>query len=135
MGTSDGTATTRQPAAVADATPLGESSSTTQPAGSASSSLTARRYGSGSGLVAVASSAQTVTGNVMPVAASTASANSRCDEVTSAYGSPAPATSASSSRAPGRTTTRPARVRASMPSIIQRATVSGAAGRVALASR
>src|SRR6516165_3242940 len=60
IGTSDGTATTRQPAAVAEATPFGESSSATHRAGSASSSLTASRYGSGSGLVTATSSAHTV---------------------------------------------------------------------------
>jgi len=119
---------------VAAATPLGESSSATLRPASTSSSLTASRYGSGSGLVAVTSSPHTVTGNRIPVASSTASANSRCDEVTSAYGRPAAATSATSSRAPGRTSTRPARTRASMPSSIQRATVSGGAGRVAFAS-
>src|SRR6516164_5072788 len=56
IGSSEGTASTRQPAAAAEATPFGESSSATQRAGSASSSLAASRYGSGSGLVAVTSS-------------------------------------------------------------------------------
>ena len=41
--TNDGTATTRQPAAVAEATPFGESSRATQRAGSTSSSLAASR--------------------------------------------------------------------------------------------
>jgi hypothetical protein len=45
--------------------------------------------------------AHTSTSKRSPVRASTASMNRRSDEVTSAYGRPAAATSASSSRAPG----------------------------------
>src|SRR5215470_10611366 len=89
IGTRDGTATTRQPAALAEATPFGESSSAAHDSGATVSSLAASRYGSGSGLEAVTSSALTITGNVIPVAASTASANARCEEVTSAYRRPA----------------------------------------------
>ena len=43
IGTSEGTAMTRYPAASAEATPFGESSSATQRAGSAPSSLAASR--------------------------------------------------------------------------------------------
>jgi hypothetical protein len=43
MSENEGTATTRQPAAVAEATPVGESSRATQRAGADSSSLAASR--------------------------------------------------------------------------------------------
>src|ERR1700733_16088605 len=84
-GSSDGTAITRQPAASADATPLGESSKAKQSAGGTPISLAASRYGSGSGLVAATSSAHTSTSKRRPVLARTASMNDRSDEVTRAW--------------------------------------------------
>ena len=135
IGTSDGTAMTRHPAASAEATPLGESSRAKQRAGSVPSSLAASRYGSGSGLVTLTSSAHTSASKRRPVRASTASMNRRSEEVTSAHGRPAAATSASSSRAPGRSGTPWSRTRSAMPAISHSATTSGGAGLVALASR
>ena len=67
IGTTLGTATTWQPAAVALAVPFGESSSATQRRGSAPRSRAAVRYGSGSGLVRVTSSPRDRDGE--PVAA------------------------------------------------------------------
>jgi hypothetical protein len=135
MGTSDGTANTRQPAASADATPLGESSRAKQSPGSTPTSLAASRYGSGSGLVAVTSSAHTSTSNRIPVLASTASIKPRSDEVTSAFGRPARLTAASSSRAPGWTGMPSRRTRSVMSDMSHSATSSGGWGRVAFDSR
>src|ERR1700685_3019154 len=135
MGTSDGPANTRQPAASADATPLGESSRAKQSPGSTPTSLAASRYGSGSGLVRVTSCAHTSTSKRMPVLASTASMKLRSDEVTSACGSPACLTAASSSRAPGWTGTPPRRTRSRMPDMSHSPISSGGAGRVAFDSR
>src|SRR6185437_12370524 len=134
-GRREGTATTWQPAAVAEVTPFGESSRATHCWGSASRSLAARRYGSGSGLVRVTSSPVTTTGKRKPVLVRTASVKGRWEPVTRAHGTAAAATSASSARTPGRTVTRPSAARLSMPSVIQRATSAGDAGLVALASR
>ena len=135
MGISDGTANTRQPAASAEATPLGESSRAKQSPGGTPISLAASRYGSGSGLVAATSSAHTSTSNRNPVLARTASMKLRSDEVTRAHGSPAAATSASSSRAPGRNGIPSRRTRSVISPISHSPTSSGGAGRVALASR
>jgi hypothetical protein len=135
MGISDGTANTRQPAASADATPLGESSRAKQSPGCTPTRLAASRYGSGSGLVAVTSWAHTAASNRIPVLASTASMKPRSEEVTSTRGRPARATEASSSRAPGRTGTPSRRTRSVMSDMSQSATSSGGAGRVAFASR
>jgi hypothetical protein len=135
MGSSDGTANTRQPAASADATPLGESSRAKQSPEGTPISLAASRYGSGSGLVAVTSSAHTSTSNRSPVLASTASMKLRSDEVTKARGSPAATTAASSSRAPGRNGTPPRRTRSVMSAMSHSPMASAGAGRAALASR
>jgi hypothetical protein len=135
IGTSDGTANTRQPADSADATPLGESSSAEQSPGGTPVSLAASRYGSGSGLVAPTSWAHTSTSNRIPVLASTASMKPRSDEVTRACGRPARWTEASSSHAPGRTGTPSRRTRSVMSDMSHSPTSSGGAGRVAFASR
>jgi hypothetical protein len=135
MGVSDGTAITRHPAASAEATPLGESSRAKQRPGSTPSSLAASRYGSGSGLVALTSFAQTSASKRMPVLAITNSMNWRSEEVTRAFGRPSSRTEASSSGAPGRTGTPRARTRSAMPVISHSAIASGGAGLVALASR
>jgi len=135
MGSSDGTANTRQPAASAAATPLGESSRAKQSPGGTPTSLAASRYGSGSGLVAVTSSAHTSTSNRIAVLASTASMKPRSDPVTSALGRPAFSTEASSSRAPGRTGTPPRRTRSVTSDMSHSPTSSDGTGRVAFASR
>ncbi len=71
----------------------------------------------------------------MPVRASTVSMNRRSEDVTSALGRPATATEASSSRAPGCTTTPWSRTRTVISDISHSPTTSGDAGRFALASR
>jgi hypothetical protein len=86
-------------------------------------------------LVTLTSSAHTSTSKRIPVLASTVSMNRRSDEVTSAYGSPAASTEASSSRAPGRSGTPSRSTRSQMPAISHSATTSGGAGRAAWASR
>src|SRR5215472_1078313 len=135
MGSSDGTANTRQPAASADATPLGESSRAKQSHGDTPTSLAASRYGSGSGLVAVTSSAHTSTSNRSPVLTRTASMKLRSDEVTKARGSPAAATAVSNSRAPGRNGTPSRRTRSAMSAMSHSPMASAGAGSAALASR
>jgi hypothetical protein len=135
IGSSDGTANTWQPAASADATPFGESSSAAHRSADTPSSLAARRYGSGSGLVWITSFAQTVTSKLRPVLSSTASIKLRSDEVTSACGSPAALTCASSDNAPGWSGTPWVRTRCSMPVISQSAITAGDTGRVAFALR
>jgi hypothetical protein len=86
-------------------------------------------------LVTLTSSAHTSASKRNPVRASTASMNPRSDPVTRARGSPAAATSASSSRAPGRSGTPWSRTRSVTPSMSQLAICPGVAGRVALAIR
>jgi hypothetical protein len=86
-------------------------------------------------LVRLTSFAHTSTSKRSPVRASTASMNRRSDEVTSAYGRPAAATSASSSGAPGRSGTPRSRTRSPTPDMSHSATCSGDAGRRALPVR
>ena len=59
----------------------------------------------------------------------------RSDEVTSAYGTPAACTSASRSRAPGRSLTGDRFSRETIPSSIHRASCSRETGLLALPSR
>src|SRR5262249_61768373 len=94
IGTRLGTATVQQPAASAEATPLGESSSATQCRGSAPSSEAAFRYGSGSGFPRVTSSAQTVAVKLTPSLVRTASMIGRSEEATTGWGTRAAGTPA-----------------------------------------
>ena len=103
MATMFGTATTTQPAAVADSTPVGESSMATHCTGSTPSRDAARRYGSGCGLPWRTASPVITAWNVIGASASTTASVSRLqDIVTSAHGTPLALRSASRRRAPGR---------------------------------
>ena len=101
--TTCGTAITTHPAAVADLTPVGESSIAMQSRVRTPSARAAVRKGSGCGLpLATSSPAITSVNESGGSASTTASANRRHDMVTNAVGMPAALIRASSSRAPGR---------------------------------
>src|SRR5262249_18004987 len=101
--TSQGTATTTQPAPPALVTPVGESSIATHWAGGTPSRAAAVRYGAGCGLVCSTSSPHTTTSKLCaPIVASATSTRCRRVAVTSADGTPSARTAARSSRAPGR---------------------------------
>ena len=135
MGRSVGTATTTHPAASAARTPVMESSSARHRPGGTPSRRAASRYGSGSGLPRRTSLPHTTTGNRRPVRASTASTKRRCDDVTSAYGRPAAATSATRPAAPGITVTPRSRTWPTIPPMIHSATSAGSAGTAARARK
>ena len=86
-------------------------------------------------MVAATSSPHTVTGNFTWSWPTTASMMTRSEEVTSAYGTPAPATSATRASAPGSAVTVVLSTRATMSPTIHCATVSRLTGRAARASR
>ena len=126
IGTACGTATTWQPAACPEPTPVGESSSTTQCAGSTPSSSAARRYGSGCGLPRTTSLPETVNRKCSaPIEGSEASMIRRDDAETRATGTPRASSSSSSRLAPGSIGT-PVRSR----SIIASSTPSSSSSRV-----
>ncbi len=135
MGRNVGTATTAQPAPSAALTPAGESSSARHRAVGTPSRRAASRYGSGSGLPRVTSLPHTTTGNRRPVRASTASTNRRCEDVTSAYGRPDAATSATRLAAPGITATPRSRIWSTIPPMIHSATAAGSGGTTARARK
>jgi hypothetical protein len=135
MGRNVGTATTAHPAASAALTPVKESSSARQRPAGTPSRWAASRYGSGSGLLRVTSLPHTTTGNRRPVRASTASTKRRCEDVTSAYGKPDAATSATRPAAPGITVTPRSRTWSTMPPITHSATSAGSAGTAARARK
>lgn len=106
IGASDGTASTAQPAASAEETPVRVSSTATQDAGSTPRARQAARYGSGAGLVRGVSSAVTVTAKrPAPRPSTTRSAMARGDAVTRAVGTPSAASASRSRSAPGLATT------------------------------
>lgn len=97
IGATDGTATTRQPAASAAATPVAVSSMTAQRSGAAPNPDAAVRYGSGCGLVRVTSSPATVRAKWWrPTDSSTRSMIRRCEAETRAVGISCLTSSASS---------------------------------------